>query len=153
VESEALSRDHSSFLHCAQVRLLLPPPCLLAFNTWSSHSHGLPLWLSRSFVSNPFDIPPWNWKVDEYIVAVFDFAEKFLAFDGDVLLVHPDDLKVLKEIRSYVESYGFQIWMKWVVVNSLPLMNSEDPFQKVHHNPISFHWIIIIFFLKLKFVF
>jgi hypothetical protein len=36
----------------------------------------------------------------------------FLASDGDVLLFHLDGLNVLKEVKSYLESYGFQIWMK-----------------------------------------
>jgi hypothetical protein len=28
---------------------------------------------------NSSDIPSWNRKVDDYIVAIFDFVEKFLA--------------------------------------------------------------------------
>jgi hypothetical protein len=56
---------------------------------------------------NPNDIPTWNKKVDEYIVAILDFAHIFLAFDGAILLFHPNDLKVLKEVKSYLESYGF----------------------------------------------
>ncbi len=46
-------------------------------------------------------------KVGEYIVGVFDFAQIFLTFDGVVLLFHHDDLKVLKEVKSYLKSYGF----------------------------------------------
>jgi hypothetical protein len=56
---------------------------------------------------NPNDIHAWNKKVDEYIVGVFYFAHIFLVFDGVVLLFHPDDLKVLKEVKSYLKSYGF----------------------------------------------
>jgi hypothetical protein len=75
------------------------------------------------FISkNPSNILACIQKVDEYIATVFDFTKKFLAFNGDVLLFHLDDLKVLKEVKSYLENYGFQIWMKWVVVNSLPFM-------------------------------
>jgi hypothetical protein len=60
------------------------------------------------FISkNPNDIPMWNKKVDEYIVSVFDFAQRFLAFDGVVLLFHSEDLKVLKEVKSYLGNYGF----------------------------------------------
>jgi hypothetical protein len=58
------------------------------------------------------DILVWNKNVDEYIVGVFDFAQIFLAFYGVVLLFHPNDLKVLKDVKSYLESYGFQIKMK-----------------------------------------
>jgi hypothetical protein len=46
-------------------------------------------------------------KVDEYIVGVFDFAQMFLAYDGAILLFHLDDLKVSKEVKSYLEHYGF----------------------------------------------
>ncbi len=45
-------------------------------------------------------------KVDEYIARVVDFAQMFLAFDGVVLLFHPNDFRVL-EVKSYLESYGF----------------------------------------------
>jgi hypothetical protein len=53
------------------------------------------------------DILAWNKKIDEYIVGVFDFAHMFLASNGVVLLFHPCDLKVLKEVKSYLKSYGF----------------------------------------------
>jgi hypothetical protein len=53
----------------------------------------------------PSKIPPWNRKVDAYNVSIFDFAKKFLATNGVVLLFHLDDLYVLKEVRSYLESY------------------------------------------------
>ncbi len=57
--------------------------------------------------------------------------EKFLLIDGVVLLFHLDDPQVLKEIKSYLETYSFQICMKWVVVNSLPFVSLEDPSLKV----------------------
>jgi hypothetical protein len=60
------------------------------------------------FVSRNLDnILVWNNKVDEYIVGVFDFAHIFLASCGVVLLFHPYDLKVFKEVKSYPKSYGF----------------------------------------------
>jgi hypothetical protein len=34
----------------------------------------------------------------------------------------------MKEVKSYQGNHGFQIWMQWVVVNSLPFMSNEDPF-------------------------
>ncbi len=76
-------------------------------------------------------IPFWNRKVDDYIASIFYFAEKFLAIDGAILLFHLDDLWILNEVRSYLESYRFQIWMKWAMVNSLPFTNSENPSIKV----------------------
>jgi hypothetical protein len=53
------------------------------------------------------DIFVWNKKVNEYIVRVFDFAQMFLAFDGVILLFHPVDFKVFKEVKFDLESYGF----------------------------------------------
>jgi hypothetical protein len=46
--------------------------------------------------------------------------------DGIVFLLHSDDPQVLKEIKSYLGSYNFQINMKRAVVNSLPLVSLED---------------------------
>jgi hypothetical protein len=68
--------------------------------------------LGMMIFRNPNDIIAWNMKVNEYIVGVFDFAQMFLAFNGAVLLFLLDDLKILKEVKSYLESYGFQIQMK-----------------------------------------
>jgi hypothetical protein len=87
--------------------------------------------LVRLVSKNTDDILMWNKKVNEYIVGVFDFAQIFLAFDGVVLLFHLDDLRVLKEVKSYLENYGFQIWMKWAMVNSLAFTNNKDPSLKV----------------------
>jgi len=49
---------------------------------------------------------------EDYIVFVFYFANKFLTFHGDVFLFHLNDPHILKEIKSYLESYNFQICMK-----------------------------------------
>jgi hypothetical protein len=50
--------------------------------------------------------------MDNYIVSIFYFVEKFLAIDWGVLLFHFDDPCILKEIRSYLKSYKFWICMK-----------------------------------------
>ncbi len=92
-------------------------------------------------------------KVDEYIVKVFDFAQMLLAYDGAISLFHSNDLKFLKEVKFYLECYGFQIWMKWVTENSLPLTSSEDPFFKVPPESIKLYLYIFSFQLCLKYVF
>jgi hypothetical protein len=99
---------------------------------------------------NPNDILAWNMKVNEYIVGVFDFAQMFLAFNGAVLLFHLNDLKILKEVKSYLESYGFQTQMKWAVVNSLPFTSSEDPSFKVPFQSTKFYLYFSSFQLKFK---
>jgi hypothetical protein len=55
---------------------------------------------------NLSNILVWNWKVDGYIVAVFDFTNKFLASNGVVLLFHHDDFKIM-EVKSHLESHDF----------------------------------------------
>jgi hypothetical protein len=64
-------------------------------------------------------------------VVIFDFAKTKLVFNGVMLSFHLNDLKVLKKVRFYLKSYGFDIQIKWVVVNSLPFTNNEDPSLKV----------------------
>jgi hypothetical protein len=92
----------------------------------------VPRRLPLPFVStSPIKIHVWNRLVEDYMVHVFDVANKFLASDGAILLFHHDNLHVLKEIRSFLESYSFHIWMKWAIVNSLPLTSSEDLSMKV----------------------
>jgi hypothetical protein len=77
------------------------------------------------------EIPVWNMLVEDYVVSIFNFVDKFLTTNGVILFFHLNDLHVLREIRSYLDNYSFHIWMKWAIVNSLPLTNSEDPSMKV----------------------
>ncbi len=37
---------------------------------------------------------------------IFNFVDKFLTPNGVVLLFHPNDPHILKEINSYLESYN-----------------------------------------------
>jgi len=87
-------------------------------------------------------------RLNEYIARVFDFVQMFLAYNGVVLLFHLDDLKVLKEVKYYLESYGFQIRMKWASVNSLPLTSSEEPSLEVPFQSTK----LICIFLLLNFI-
>lgn len=57
--------------------------------------------------TNSSNIPPWNRRVDNYIVAIFDFVKKFLASNGVMLMCHSTNFKLFKEVRSYLESYAF----------------------------------------------
>ncbi len=80
-------------------------------------------------------IPKWNAKVDNYVVSIFGFVDKYLARDGFVLFFYDDD-RVLKKIKSYLESYNFKIHLKFVVVNNihrtnLKLLNKKVNFLKI----------------------
>lgn len=88
--------------------------------------------LPMPFVSTfPTNIHVWNRLVEDHVVPIFNFANTFLASDGAILLFYLNNLHVLKEIRSYLESYSFHIWMKWAIINSLRLTSLEDPSMKV----------------------
>jgi hypothetical protein len=64
-----------------------------------------------------------------------------LTSDGPILLFHPDDPWVFKEIKSHLENYSFQIHMKWAVVNSLPLASLEDRSLKLWALVFSFPFL------------
>jgi hypothetical protein len=61
------------------------------------------------------------------VVFVFDFADKFLESDGAILFFHLDNLRVFKEIRSYLKSINFQIQMKWAMLTFYHLLAQESP--------------------------
>ncbi len=56
---------------------------------------------------------------------VFGFVNKYLHVDGAVVVFHDDDPHVLKEIESYLEGNGYEIWSRWAIINALPRMNNE----------------------------
>ncbi len=67
-------------------------------------------------------IPKWNVRVDNYVISIFGFVDKYLAWDSCVLFFYDDD-RVLKEIKSYLENYNFKIHSKFVIVNNMPCTN------------------------------
>jgi hypothetical protein len=52
------------------------------------------------------------------VYGVFGFANKYLCFDGAIVVFHGDDPHVLKEIKSYLE--GYEIRSRWAIINTLP---------------------------------
>jgi hypothetical protein len=65
--------------------------------------------------------------MDNFIEFVMVFIYRFLSDRRIVIIMHANDLWVLKEIHSFLESYQLKVRMKWIVVNSSPQMSSEDP--------------------------
>jgi len=62
---------------------------------------------------------------------MFIFVDYFLLKRCGVLLFFLDDLHVFKEISSFLDSDELSIKMKWVVINSLPLVNTKNRSQHV----------------------
>jgi hypothetical protein len=50
-------------------------------------------------------IPQWNMHVDNFIKSVVVFVDRFLLDRKVVIMMHADDLWVLKEICSILENY------------------------------------------------
>ncbi len=60
--------------------------------------------ISHIFESLSF-IPRWNMCVDNFIESIVVFDNKFLYDREVVVIMHGDDPHVLKETRSFLESY------------------------------------------------
>jgi hypothetical protein len=76
-------------------------------------------------------IPLWNELFDNYIENVFIFANKFINKNDVIWIFHANDFWILKDIWFYFEEYFFNIYMKWVTVNTLHLYNNEININKV----------------------
>jgi hypothetical protein len=76
-------------------------------------------------------IPKWNARMDNYVISIFSFANKYLTRDGYVFFYYDDHFRVLKDIKSYLEDYNFEIHSKFVVVNNMHNTNPEFPNKKV----------------------
>jgi hypothetical protein len=50
---------------------------------------------------------------------IFGFANNFVD-NGAIFIFHDDDPYILKEIKSFLESNGYEIHSRWVVINTLP---------------------------------
>jgi hypothetical protein len=48
------------------------------------------------------------------VETIFFFVEHFLSKKGRVILFYPKDLRVQKEIASFVDAYKFTIKLKWM---------------------------------------
>jgi hypothetical protein len=95
---------------------------------------NLPIMLVLDHVSN---IPKWNVRVENYVVSIFGFVDKYLARIGSTLLFYDHDFHVLKDIKSYLEDYNFNIHLKFAVVNNLHRTSLEFPSKKVNLFPNS----------------
>jgi hypothetical protein len=58
--------------------------------------------------------------MDNFIEYAMVFTNRFLIDKGTIIIMHANDLRVLKEIHSFLESYQLKVHMKWIIVNSSP---------------------------------
>ncbi len=76
-------------------------------------------------------IPKWNARIDNYVISIFSFVEKYLTRDGSIFFYYDDHFQILKGIKSYLKDYNLKIHSKFVVVNNMHNINIEFPNKKV----------------------
>ncbi len=54
-------------------------------------------------------VPLWNCHIDNYVYKIFGFANKYLTKNGAFLIFHDDDTHILKEIKYFLETNGYDI--------------------------------------------
>jgi len=67
----------------------------------------------------PNIVPSWNCHIDNYVYEIFGYANKYMENNGTILIFHDDNLRILKEIKSFLDTNGYEIHFRWVVINSL----------------------------------
>lgn len=66
------------------------------------------------------DVSFWNRHIKNYVYGVLGFANKYFHPDDVVIVFHDDPPCVLKEIKSYLEGNEYEIWLRWVMIYTLP---------------------------------
>jgi hypothetical protein len=69
--------------------------------------------------------------MNNYVVSIFGFANKYLDPNGCMLFFHDNDFWVLKDVKAYLEDYQFKIQSKWVIVNGFHWTSLESKSRKV----------------------
>jgi hypothetical protein len=73
----------------------------------------------------------WNKKVENYIYFVFGFTNKYLYSCGVVAFFHDDDPFILKEIKLFLKNNGYEIHLRWAVINTVLCMSLDIRGKKV----------------------
>jgi len=64
---------------------------------------NVPSNLSILHVYEPLSlIPPWSRRMDNFIESIVFFTDRLLFYRGPIIIMHANDLQVLKEIRSFL---------------------------------------------------
>ncbi len=66
------------------------------------------------------DVPFWNQHINNYVYGVFNFVNKYFCPNNAVVVSHVDDLRVFKEIKSYLEGNGYKIQSRSMVIHTMP---------------------------------
>jgi len=72
----------------------------------------------------PHVVPVWNVRDDDFFDNVFIFADANLTDDGVILLMHPRDRAVERELDEHASEYNFEIVRDWWGYNPLRLTSA-----------------------------
>jgi hypothetical protein len=69
----------------------------------------VPLNLLVPLISIPPLCPSWNHHVNNYVYEIFGFANKYMEKNGAILIFHDDNPHILKEIKLFLNTNGYEI--------------------------------------------
>ncbi len=72
----------------------------------------------------PIVVPSWNHHIHNYVYEIFGFANKCMENNGTILIFHDDNVRILKKIKSFLDTNGYEIHFKWAVINFLLQMSN-----------------------------
>lgn len=72
-------------------------------------------------------IPEWNRCLPYYLENLFTFADANLHEDGVLLLMHPDDPELSKDIYGWAFTFDYFLAKDWLGLNELHLTWPTDP--------------------------
>ena len=89
-------------------------------------------------------IPEWNRRQTFYLENLFTFADANLHDDGVLLLMHPDDPELLKDIYGWAFTFDYSLAKDWWGLNELHLTSPTDPTELVrNHHPRLFSFFLV----------
>ena len=77
--------------------------------------------------ASPSDVPLWNKRSSSYFEVLFAFADANLHDDGVLVLAHPADYEVNKEIHNWAHTEKFYVAEEWFGMNDLDLQSPTTP--------------------------
>lgn len=72
-------------------------------------------------------VPVWNALVPDFLKIVIGFSRKFMHDDGALLLFHPDNPQLKREIGSWLNNNNLKHKDDWMIVNSMHLTHPTTP--------------------------
>ena len=89
-------------------------------------------------------IPSWNTRLDNYLEALFSFAQSNLHDDAVILIIHSAEPQVLRDLREWAFEFGYDQVRYWWGLNNL-LLASPSPLDEFRVG-IDIHFFFLFLF-------